>query len=116
MGSMLHKMSPSKHTMMDDKYITRYEPSKGKGYTYVGWRLCITRHGERFEKYFSDRSYGSAEHALEAAVHVRDVMLAEMQRGVSNYKTFFNSVRRRISLRANETDCSKRKEKKAEFS
>ena len=79
---------------MKEKYITRYEATKGESYTFVGWRLCITRKGERFVRYFSDLRCGGNEKALMAARRMRDEMLRAMEDGVENYKEFFNYYRR----------------------
>ena len=79
---------------MKEKYITRYEATKGESYTFVGWRLCITRRGERFVRYFSDLRCGGNENALMAARSMRDEMLQAMEEGVENYKEFFNYYRR----------------------
>ena len=79
---------------MKEKYITRYEATKGESYTFVGWRLCITRRGERFVRYFSDIRCGGNENALTAARRMRDEMLQAMEEGVENYKEFFNHYRR----------------------
>lgn len=34
---------------------------------FQGWRLCISREGKTFVKYFSDKKFGSMEAALLAA-------------------------------------------------
>lgn len=34
---------------------------------FQGWRLCISRGGATFTKYFSDKHYGGGRKALEAA-------------------------------------------------
>jgi len=34
---------------------------------FQGWRLCISRGGTTFTRYFSDRQYGGARKALQAA-------------------------------------------------
>ena len=34
---------------------------------FQGWRLCISRGGATFTKYFSDKQYGGGRKALEAA-------------------------------------------------
>ena len=83
---------------MKEKYITRYEADKGQSYTFLGWRLCITRRGERFVKYFSDLKYGSADSSLAAAVQMRDAMIQTMEKGVVDYKSFFNEYRRMGSV------------------
>lgn len=79
---------------MKEKYITRYEATKGQSYTFVGWRLCITRKGERFVRYFSDLHYGGSQQAHDAAILMRDEMMHRMEQGVENYHEFFNMYRR----------------------
>ena len=34
---------------------------------FQGWRLCLSRKGTTFTKYFSDREYGGEQGALAAA-------------------------------------------------
>lgn len=34
---------------------------------FQGWRLCISRGGATFTKYFSDKQYGGGRKALQAA-------------------------------------------------
>lgn len=34
---------------------------------FQGWRLCISRGGATFTRYYSDKNYGSGAKALEAA-------------------------------------------------
>ena len=92
---MLHKIKGRyDKEYMKEKYITRYEASKGQSYTFVGWRLCITRKGERFVRYFSDLKFGGIEQSLAAARKMRDAMMEDMAGGVDDYKAFFNSYRR----------------------
>lgn len=79
---------------MKEKYVTRYEAAKGQSYTFIGWRLCITRKGIRFVKYFSDLKFGSPDKSLAAAKLLRDAMLEDMARGVPDYRDFFNRYRR----------------------
>lgn len=81
-----------RHTsMMKDKHITRYENTKGASYTFRGWRLCITRSKARFVRYFSDREYGSPEAGREAALRMRDEMLAQLdEQGLTVREVFFS--------------------------
>ncbi len=79
---------------MKEKYITRYGQEKGQGYTFKGWRLCITREGVRFVRYFSDLKSGGAEKSLAAAVAMRDVMLAELAGARADRKEIFDRYRR----------------------
>ena len=38
---------------------------------FQGWRLCISRGGATFTRYFSDRQYGGARKSLAAAEAAR---------------------------------------------
>jgi len=50
--------------MKSKKNLTRftYETT-----AFQGWRLCLSRAGTTFTKYFSDKKYGSERKALKAA-------------------------------------------------
>ncbi|MEJ6570897.1 MAG: hypothetical protein QNL01_00090 [Akkermansiaceae bacterium] len=50
--------------MKSRKNLTRftYETT-----AFQGWRLCLSRAGSTFTKYFSDKKYGSERKALKAA-------------------------------------------------
>ncbi|MEO8614278.1 MAG: hypothetical protein ABI600_03995 [Luteolibacter sp.] len=50
--------------MKSKKNLTRftYETS-----AFLGWRLCISRAGTTFTKYFSDKQYGTEKKSLAAA-------------------------------------------------
>lgn len=89
---MLRKMGLD--IMTREKYITRYGQEKGQGYTFKGWRLCITRHGERFVRYFSDLKSGGAETGLAEAVKMRDEILGELVATPANYMEIFKRYRR----------------------
>jgi len=54
--------------MKSKKNLTRftYETT-----AFQGWRLCLSRSGTTFTKYFSDKKYGSERKALKAAEAVR---------------------------------------------
>ncbi|MBQ8478811.1 MAG: hypothetical protein IJ503_00315 [Akkermansia sp.] len=80
--------------MTKEKHITRYGQEQGQGYTFKGWRLCLTRNGERFVRYFSDLKSGGAEKALADAVAMRDVMLAELAADGADSHEIFNRYRR----------------------
>lgn len=48
--------------------------------TFCGWRLCVSREGRTFVKYFSDKRYGdefvalaAAEDTLEKILHILNV-------------------------------------------
>lgn len=64
------------------RYITRYNGKKGTRNTFCGWRLCMTRQKETYVRYFTDREFESEQAALEAALSIRDAMLAELEAGV----------------------------------
>lgn len=40
--------------------------------SFQGWRVTLCRRQEHFTRYFSDKQYGSAEAALQAAIEVLD--------------------------------------------
>ncbi len=46
------------------KNITRFDYGSS---SFSGWRVCISRRGETFRRYFSDREFGSQKKSLEAA-------------------------------------------------
>ena len=89
---MLHKII--RNDMENEKNITRYGQEREQGYTFKGWRLCITRGGERFVRYFSDLKCGGAEKALEQAIAMRESMLVELADSASNSHEIFNRYRR----------------------
>lgn len=55
--------------MKSKKNLTRftYETT-----AFQGWRLCLSRSGTTFTKYFSDKKYGSERKALKAAETTRN--------------------------------------------
>jgi len=42
---------------------------------FEGWRLCVSRAGTTFTKYFSDKNYGDGEESLSAAERARTKLL-----------------------------------------
>ena len=60
--------------MKSKKNLTRftYETT-----AFQGWRLCLSRTGSTFTKYFSDKKYGGERKALKAAEATRNE-LAEL--------------------------------------
>ncbi len=58
--------------MKSKKNLTRftYETT-----AFQGWRLCLSRSGTTFTKYFSDKKYGGERKALKAA----DTLLQELK-------------------------------------
>jgi len=63
--------------MKSKKNLTRftYETT-----AFQGWRLCLSRSGSTFTKYFSDKKYGGERKALKAAEAAR-TDLAELLDG-----------------------------------
>ncbi len=63
--------------MKSKKNLTRftYETT-----AFQGWRLCLSRSGTTFTKYFSDKKYGGERKALKAAETAR-TELAELLDG-----------------------------------
>ena len=60
-------LEQSSHPMSNyhsKKNLTRFTYENS---AFLGWRLYITRRGQSFVKYFSDRQYGSAKESLAAA-------------------------------------------------
>lgn len=58
--------------MKSQKNLTRftYETT-----AFEGWRLCLSRAGTTFTKYFSDRHYGSDRESLAAAQQARSNLI-----------------------------------------
>ncbi|MGC6425766.1 MAG: hypothetical protein ACON5H_02075 [Akkermansiaceae bacterium] len=50
--------------MKSRKNLTRFTYETA---AFEGWRLCMSRGGTTFTKYFSDKVYGSGEESLAAA-------------------------------------------------
>lgn len=63
---------------MNTKNITRYNGGSEPGKGFCGWRLCITRSKEVFVRYFTDREFGGQDPALEAALNMREEILAAL--------------------------------------
>ncbi len=49
---------------------------------FQGWRLCISRGGATFTRYFSDRQYGGARKSMVAA----EAKLAELRKFLESAK------------------------------
>lgn len=52
------------NTMKSRKNLTRFTY---KNAAFQGWRLCLSRHGVTFVRYFPDRRFGSGRKSLAAA-------------------------------------------------
>ena len=51
-------------TMKSKRNLTRFTYENT---AFQGWRLCVSRGGVTFTKYFSDKHYGGGRKALDAA-------------------------------------------------
>lgn len=80
--------------MDKQKYLTRYESGKGGSYTFCGWRLCVTRKGDRFVRYFSDLKCGGSENGLKAAMAMRDALIADLEQNPTKAGEVFQKYRR----------------------
>ncbi|MGC6466165.1 MAG: hypothetical protein ACON38_18390 [Akkermansiaceae bacterium] len=58
--------------MKSRKNLTRftYETT-----AFEGWRLCLSRAGTTFTRYFSDKQYGGQRKALKAAEDAKDELI-----------------------------------------
>lgn len=91
--------------MEKEKYLTRYEMGKGSSYTFQGWRLCITRHGNRFVRYFSDLKCGGAENGRKFALEMRDALLAELEGNPTATGAIFQKFRRMGCVAEDAENC-----------
>ena len=51
-------------TMRSKRNLTRFTYEHT---AFQGWRLCLSRGGSTFTKYFSDKQYGGGKKSLDAA-------------------------------------------------
>lgn len=59
------------------KNLTRYTRENT---SFLGWRVCISRKGRMFTKYFSDKAYENGEEgSLAAAIALRDEILERLK-------------------------------------
>ena len=56
---------------------------------FQGWRLCLSRAGTTFSKYFSDKKYGGSKKSLNAAENV----LGELTQLVDNSRRINGKLR-----------------------
>ena len=71
-------------------------------FTYVdtafqGWRVCISRNGKTFVKYFSDKRFGSEEAAKAAAEELLDKIQAVLDDSTKRYGGVTNDTLSEIS-------------------
>ena len=63
---------------------------------FQGWRLCLSRAGTTFTKYFSDKKYGSPKKSLAAA----ETSLAELVQLVDNSRRVDNKLSQATTRKA----------------
>jgi len=63
---------------------------------FQGWRLCLSRAGTTFTKYFSDKKYGSSKKSLAAA----ESSLAELVQLVDNSRRGDNKLSQATTRKA----------------
>lgn len=78
------------------KNLTRYTLEKT---SFLGWRVCISRKGVMFTKYFPDKAYNGEDGSLAAAVAVRDEILARIAAAPENAKKIMQEMKNRFSAR-----------------
>ncbi len=61
-------------------------------YSFDGWRVCFIRRKVRFQRYFSDRGYGGAKRAYEAALHVHGLVRAALEQYPHDPQRAFASI------------------------
>ncbi|HCQ34067.1 MAG TPA: hypothetical protein DIV54_11260 [Verrucomicrobiales bacterium] len=78
-------MVPPASSMTSKRNLTRftYETT-----AFQGWRLCLSRAGTTFTKYYSDKKYGSSKKSLAAA----EASLAELVQLVDNSRRVDNKL------------------------
>lgn len=65
------------------KNLTRYTREKT---SFLGWRVCISRKGLMFTKYFADAMYDGEQGSFEAARALRDEILTRIKVDPTNTK------------------------------
>ena len=64
------------NTVPEMKNLTRYTREKT---SFEGWRVCISRQGFMFTKYFADHAFNGEQGALKAARALRDEILTRLR-------------------------------------
>lgn len=63
MGAIVSRPNPL-NTMKSKKNLTRFTYESA---AFEGWRLCISRSGSTFTRYFPDKKFGGPRKSLAAA-------------------------------------------------
>ena len=58
--------------MKSRKNLTRFTYETA---AFEGWRLCLSRDGTTFTKYYSDKVYGGPRKSLKEAEQVKDALI-----------------------------------------
>ncbi|WP_411825771.1 hypothetical protein [Luteolibacter sp. AS25] len=64
--------------MNSKKNLTRFTYENA---AFEGWRLCISRGGTTFTKYFPDKKYGGAQLSLDAAEDILKKLIPILEGG-----------------------------------
>ncbi len=76
--------------MPDTRNLTRYTYLKT---AFQGWRVCISRQGKQFTRYFSDKNCGGEEQSYAEALALRNRILAELQAAPGEEEAVFARYR-----------------------
>lgn len=77
------------------KNLTRYTREKT---SFLGWRVCISRQGLMFTKYFADGAYENGEEgSLAAARALRDEILERLKAEPANTKKILEEYQDRYA-------------------
>lgn len=68
--------------MQTRKNLTRFTYENT---AFQGWRVCISRNGKTFVKYFSDKRYGSEDEARIAAEELLDKIQGVLDEAKQKY-------------------------------
>lgn len=76
------------------KNLTRYTREKT---SFLGWRVCISRKGMMFTKYFADAAYDGEQGSFEAALALRDEILSAIKADPANAKRIMASYQEKYA-------------------
>ncbi len=101
------------------KNLTRYTREKT---SFLGWRVCISRQGHMFTKYFADAAYeNGAEGAYTAAVELRDEILRRLEsepaaKVLTHYRKKYERLARKERKERQKKRATRRRRKKEQAS
>lgn len=79
----------------NEKNLTRYTREKT---SFLGWRVCISRQGLMFTKYFADGAYENGEiGSKNAALALRDEILDRIKAEPANTKKILEEYQERYA-------------------